>query len=205
MCDDTPNRAKNTVLKTSSLSAPSEARQKGSTYNLRDQKPPSHTYPVIHEKLKQDSLDNSDDSQEDSNSDTILVDTLLSDEETLGNKEDSRNSPRKKYRFLTKTCGVKKLGVKPKRKCKYACSGPSCGEVFGTMSLLNEHYKASHEPVECKNCGLSFNTPSTLSQHMYSHRELKYECLHCQRKFPFASDRDIHEVKHQTEFQCQNV
>ena len=97
-------------------------------------------------------------------------------------------------------------GCKTKKEIRYVCSGPSCSEVFGTMSLLNEHYKVSHERVECNNCGLNFNTSSTLSWHMYSHQELKYEWSHCQRKFPFASDRDIHELKHQTEkkFKCQH-
>ena len=92
-------------MRTLSLSAPSKDRQKARTYNLRERKPPSHTYSVIHEKLKQDPPDNSDKSQEDSNSDTIPADTLLSDDETSDKKQDPISIPKKKYRFLTKTYG----------------------------------------------------------------------------------------------------
>ena len=42
------------------------------------------------------------------------------------------------------------------------------------------------------------NTPSTLTRHMYSHKELKYLCDFCPKRFAFESDRDTHHISHRT-------
>ena len=67
------------------------------------------------------------------------------------------------------------------------------------MTEFNRHFKDSHEPVICEVCSLSFNTPSTLKCHAYIHKELKFACPKCHKKFPFSSDRDVHLVSHDTE------
>ena len=58
--------------------------------------------------------------------------------------------------------------------------------------------------MECGDCGLSFNMPSSMKCHAYTHKELKYACPHCEKKFPFSSDQDVHAIKHETvkQFLC---
>ena len=81
----------------------------------------------------------------------------------------------------TKFYGVKKPsgdGVK-KRKRNYKC--PECPQSYPNQSLLNNHYKAEHPLVNCPTCDLSFNTPSTLARHKYTHGELKFRCTECNK------------------------
>ena len=76
---------------------------------------------------------------------------------------------------------------------------------FSNIMDYNKHYREQHKPVECEECGLSFNTPSSLKCHAYIHKDLKYVCPHCNKKFPFSSDRDVHAIKHETtkKFICE--
>ena len=70
---------------------------------------------------------------------------------------------------------------------------------FPSITEFNKHYKEQHKLVECKECGLSFNTPSTLKRHAYTHKELKFACPHCNKKFSFLRDHDVHAAKHETD------
>ena len=184
------------------MTEPSTERQRAWDFNLRPRPAPSHTYPIIPEKLKQkDNKDNFDKDTE-SDAETVLYEAPAIIDDEPAPEPDSADVSNKKGKFLTKTFGVKKpteLEPKaPKRQCRYTCSSPSCKEVFSNKSLLNQHFKASHDLVNCNECGLSFNTPSTLSQHMYTHCELKFPCDCCDKKFPFASDRDVHAIQHES-------
>ena len=129
---------------------------------------------------------------------TIIVTPLESDHEN----PNTPSSPPKltpKGQFNTKTFGVKKGATKipRKRKHNYPCKPYELN--FSTMTEFNSHFKENHEPVICKVCSLSFNTQSTLKSHAYTHKELKYACPKCDKKFPFSSDRDVHMVSHDTE------
>ena len=82
---------------------------------------------------------------------------------------DPDNSPEKKTpadkvvtcKLITRIVGLKKRG-KNTSGHRYKC--PSCTSIHNSMSELNTHYKASHPPVSCKQCGIHFNTPSYLIQ-----------------------------------------
>ena len=96
----------------------------------------------------------------------------------------------------TKTYGLPKRKQERKVRIRsYKCQG--CDKTFSKVSLLNEHYKDSHPPVQCKTCGKDFCTPSTLERHTYIHGDLKFKCGICGIKFPFKSMRDSHLISHQ--------
>ena len=206
LCTDKPKQSISSGICSLSLIEPSAERQRAWDFNLRPRPAPSHTYPIIPEKSKQ--KDNNDKDTE-SDPETVLYEAPASIDDEPAPKPDSPDVSYKKGKFLTKTFGVKKLTESepkaPKRQRRYTCSGPSCKEVFSNMSLLNQHFKASHDPVNCNECGLSFNTPSTLSHHMYTHHELKFSCDHCDKIFPFASDRDVHAIQHESKrkYRCK--
>ena len=77
-------------------------------------------------------------------------------------------------------CDVKThtVGIKKRHKSlsgrKYRCK--ECDEIADSMAKLNLHHKNNHSPVKCNVCNEMFNTPSTLSQHMYKHKDCKYNC-----------------------------
>ena len=191
-------------------SGPSLDRIEAWRYNLRSLKKPDYTYPVIQEKLKhEESSSTEDNTESDSESDsdkTILVTPANSNQEPRPVGVDPpEDCPVPKGQFHTKTFGVKKPASPVPKKCKrnYPCK--ECDLNFTNMTEFNQHYKDHHKPVECKDCGLSFNTPSSLKRHAYTHKELKYACPHCGKKFPFSSDRDVHAIKHETvkQFVCK--
>ena len=84
----------------------------------------------------------------------------------------------------------------------YRC--PTCKSKFEKLAQLNQHYKDLHPPLTCKDCDGQFSTPSTLEQHSYKHKELKFTCKVCGKGFPFVSNRDSHELSHTTDktFKC---
>ena len=115
---------------------------------------------------------------------------------------DLLDTPVREYSIKTKTFGLRK----PSKKVRvhyYRC--PSCKTKYLTLAELNKHYKDTHPPLYCKDCNSVFTSPSSLERHSYKHKELKFKCSKCNKGFPFASNRDSHEISHATEksFACE--
>ena len=139
----------------------------------------------------------------DTDSDKAILVTLTHSDQDIPDTGDTQpdppmGDPVPKGQFHTKTFGVKRPSspVHKKWKRSYLCK--PCDMKFSNMTEFNKHYREQHKPVECDKCGLSFNTPNSLKCHAYTHKEPKYECPHCNKKFPFSSNRDIHAIKHET-------
>ena len=211
----TPKRSTSTSASSSTskpkvnADGPLEDRMEACVYNLRKQKRLDYTYPVIQEKLKHESSTESETSSE-MDSDKIIIVTPTQSNQDRADAEGTQSDPPlvnpiPKGRFRMETFGVKRPSspVHKKRKRSYLCK--PCEMKFSNMTDYNKHYREQHKPVECEECGLSINTPSSLKCHAYVHKDLKYACPHCNKKFPFSSDRDIHAIKHETtkKFNCE--
>ena len=79
---------------------------------------------------------------------------------------------------------------KRKVKCKM------CPNSFPNVKELNQHHKDDHGVVTCKDCNKLFSSQSTLDKHSYVHKELKFNCEHCGRRFPFESRLEQHLMTH---------
>ena len=112
--------------------------------------------------------------------------------------EIKKEDPVLKCSMKTKTFSLKKPDPSRKRvrKRNYRC--PVCKVNHGTLAALNEHYKLHHSPLSCKDCDQEFCTPNALERHGYKHRELKYKCDDCGKRFPFESDCMQHRLSYQT-------
>ena len=154
----------------------------------------------MNEKLKRDSSSSSESPTPATDTDTDVTElySIPSEQEDTETQDPPKPNITPKGKFVTKTFGVKspaksvKSSTSHKRKC------PKCGYLADSSAQINAHYKNSHEPVDCEHCSLSFSTPSTLQRHLYTHRELKFKCNKCTKKFPFTSDLRVHQVKHET-------
>ena len=108
--------------------------------------------------------------------------------------------PKVEYDVPTIKCNIKTktYGIKRPQKTKkirfYRCK--VCKAKFICLALLNAHYKEKHPPFTCEVCDKGFNTPSSLEQHSYLHKDLKYKCSHCGLRYPFQSALDAHMVSH---------
>ena len=71
--------------------------------------------------------------------------------------------------------------------------------MFPKLALLNRHYINNHPPMKCLTCDKAFNCPSSLEQHLYLHKNLRYQCDVCGTKFPFESTLKSHKITHLTE------
>ena len=142
-------------------------------------------------------------SKNDSDSECEIKEPVVSDSDTIPYVpeleppvfEESKHTspPTKKGKLVTKMFGVKKPG-KNVSSHKYTC--PKCKGIYDSIALLNRHFKDTHPPLQCKICDKYVNTPSTLTRHMYSHKELKFSCDFCPKKFTFESDCDTHHISH---------
>ena len=119
--------------------------------------------------------------------------------------EELKQLPKKsKGKLITKTYGIRN-SLKNKSGRKYKCI--NCVSSYDSVASLNSHFKNSHPPLQCKICKKFLNTPSTLTRHMFIHRELRYKCDHCPKKFAFKSDRDTHHISHRKikTFMCNSA
>ena len=213
-CEDTtPRKTQKTTLKAEI--GPSEERIQSSRYPQRNRRPPKYTYPVMQEWLKQeeespDELDlpdptvSSSEETDSSLSSSSKTSGRTTNNQDVGKEDKSSNTNANtvendvpKGSLKTKFYGVKKPtsgDAISRRKRNYKC--PECPQSYPNQSLLNNHFKAEHPPVTCPTCDLSFNTPSTLARHKYSHGELKFKCAEFNKGFPFEKDHECHMIHH---------
>ena len=68
-------------------------------------------------------------------------------------------------------------------KLKFKCV--KCKYRSKTRKEVNKHYIDNHEPLLCDKCNKLFNTPSSLSLHMYDHEEHRFKCELCNKGYHF--------------------
>ena len=71
-----------------------------------------------------------------------------------------------------------------------------CTKTFSSTRDLNNHHREEHGIVDCPQCDKKFTNQCSLDKHLYSHRELKYICELCGKKFPFESRLVQHSSVH---------
>ena len=94
---------------------------------------------------------------------------------------------------------VKEYGIKKKtenEKLKFKCV--KCPSRFKSRKECDKHYIEKHQPVMCGKCNKVFNTPSSLSLHMYDHEELRFMCKRCGKGFHFKGQLVQHKVDHRS-------
>ena len=108
------------------------------------------------------------------------------------NTEEPKTPPASpKSNFTVTTHGL----VKQKKVWNFKCKLCNC--VTTSCKELNDHHKTRHDKVSCPTCNKTFNTPSSLDRHVYSHKEdLKHGCEHCDKVSAFESQYDSHMVIH---------
>ena len=120
------------------------------------------------------------------------------------NKPPSKTPPSSppKGKLELKEYGIKKKSENEKLKFKYV----SCPMRYKTRKECNKHYVDQHQPLLCGKCNKVFNTPSSLSLHMYDHEELRYICKRCGKGFHFKGQLAQHKVDHRSTrtFQCMH-
>ena len=77
---------------------------------------------------------------------------------------------------------------------KFKC--PNCKQIAFSVQELNIHYRETQEPVKCGSCTKTFATPSGLHKHKYVHQEKLFHCKDCDKKYPFLSQLQSHELTH---------
>ena len=160
------------------MSEPFSSRIKARQHAVQPPKGNQYTYPVLNEKLKCDTSSDSGAALSDSEATEIY--SIPSDTE-LQNEIEPSNTPEGK--FVTKTCSVKNLSKDTKKSSKHQHKCPKCNYQAESSSLINIHYKNSHEPISFEHCSLSFSTSSTLHRHLYFHKDLKCLCNKCPKNF----------------------
>ena len=86
---------------------------------------------------------------------------------------------------------------KPKKYHRFKYK--ECEFIATSCKEANDHLKNKHNKRYCNVCGKACNTPSTLAQHVYSHREeLPFPCGDCELKFAFEGQLKQHRFKHRT-------
>ncbi|XP_054165449.1 histone H4 transcription factor-like [Oppia nitens] len=93
---------------------------------------------------------------------------------------------------------------KSEDKSKYIC--PQCDRIFGTQSLLREHFRCHNNKYKCNVCQMTTSSPSALKHHMtYRHNnERPFSCQFCDSRFKSRSDLRRHIDTHNEEppFKC---
>ena len=142
--------------------------------------------------------------EHDNNSDVKPIEELKQDRKTDDSVLEPEPVPKGKF-IVSKTIGVRKGKKKVESSRMYKCI--NCKKSFPSVALMNKHFKETHISLNCKICQKLFNTPNALTRHMYIHKNPKFKCDYCPKRFAFESDRDTHHIKHRNikSFVCGNA
>ena len=107
----------------------------------------------------------------------------------------------KKGSLITKTYVLKKPEVKRSFKCS------ECNTVKQTIQKFNEHHRKKHNPQMCGICNRTFALASSLTRHMYVHKEKRFKCDSCDYSSHFVSELEVHKIVHRTNpsHQCMHA
>lgn len=116
-------------------------------------------------------------------------------------KPAKKGKKRSAAKFVIRTIGLKAHNdavmikeAKKYRKRVFKCY--LCLERFSSTKRLNHHFKVWHNGLDCEVCGWEFNSPLSQKKHSYVHGSCPHVCGFCGKRFPFKSERDIHENSH---------
>ena len=118
-------------------------------------------------------------------------------------KDRSESMPTKQGQIEMKEYSIKRNPGDDKLKFKCV----KCDYRSKTRKEVNKHYIDTHEPLMCGKCNKLFNTPSSLSLHMYDHEEHRYKCDVCNKGYHFKGQLKQHKADHSKTptFQCMRV
>ena len=90
---------------------------------------------------------------------------------------------------------------KPKlsQQLYFSCPYNRCNFKSNRRKQMHKHYRRTHKIIsKCSYCKKTYNTPYSLTQHLYVHtrKDSKYSCKRCGRIFPFKSQYLIHKLRH---------
>ncbi|KAF4518439.1 hypothetical protein B566_EDAN002093 [Ephemera danica] len=94
-----------------------------------------------------------------------------------------------KYHFLCAHCGLrfqhKHEIVKHRMTHPRSFECNDCGKKFKTLKSQQRHRAIYHEAPKflCSECGTMFAFQDQLKRHLIQHKEMKYECPECPRRF----------------------
>ena len=128
---------------------------------------------------------------------------LVQADETTQADDRKLSSPTKQGKIEMKEYGIKRKSGDD--KLKFKCM--KCEFRSKTRKEVNKHYVETHEPLMCEKCSRLFNTPSSLSLHMYDHEEHRYKCEVCNKGYHFKGQLKQHKADHNKtpSFQCMRV
>ena len=101
---------------------------------------------------------------------------------------------------LTTSKGVFKTtehGIKIHKAERYFLC-PVCNIHKASTQRLNEHFKRRHAAFKCEKCEKSFNTPSGLARHRYTHEQTQHFCNQCGKGYYFVGELNQHSLTHCT-------
>ena len=162
--------------------------------------PPIMGAPVTDKQEPAQAPDVHEDDGDDASDDTIIYTPPVSPADRKGKKPAAK--------FVFRTVGIKihkdnttVIALKKPGKCSF--KSYLCQKSFPTTKTLNKHFKVEHGGLECDDCGKEFTSPLSLKKHSYVHKLCPHHCCHCDKVFPFKSQRDFHENVHATlQYSC---
>ena len=125
-------------------------------------------------------------------------------EQPIANAEEQKEPvPTKQGQIELKEYSIKRNPCSDKLKFKCV----KCKYRSKTRKEVNKHYIDNHEPLLCDKCNKLFNTPSSLSLHMYDHEEHRFKCELCNKGYHFKGQLKQHKADHNKtpSFQCMRV
>ena len=115
-------------------------------------------------------------------------------------------------KFVIRTVGIKSFKDKDAEQakaaaCKRAFRCFLCGAKHTTAKELNTHFHNTHDEILCEECNKGFTSPLSLAKHRYMHKACVHSCGYCEKRFPFKSQKDLHEIIHTSteRFKCKKA